>query len=351
MGREKWENCGASRPNKRETTLDISHVQAYDNGIKLIGGCRLPEGDIKIKRTYKDSVFRLLFRDRDKLLSLYNAIYGREYDDPGQIEVTTLENAVYMGMKNDISCIVDFNLSLFEHQSTVNPNMPLRYLMYISDVYEKVTAEKNIYSSGRIILLNPDFVVLYNGQGKQPEKKVLLLSDSYHHREEKNGLELRVLQLNINPGCNEEIMARCPVLKEYSLFVARVRRHEGHLPVPEAVDRAVRECIEEGILGDFLVRNRSEVVRMSIYEYDEEKHLQAVREEGLAEGLEKGLEKGLARGKEQGIQQGKEQLYYRMFSKNKTPEDISDFTGESVEYLYDLKQEYLAAVQEESQYN
>lgn len=294
----------------------------------------MPAGDVKVKRTYKDSVFRMLFRNRDRLLSLYNAIYKKEYNDSEQVEITTLENAVYMGMKNDISCILDFNLSLFEHQATINPNMPLRYLMYISDVYEKVTPEKNIYSVSRIILPNPDFVVLYNGQRNQPEKKILLLSDSYHHKAEKSGLELRVLQLNINPGCNEEIMARCPVLKEYSLFVARVRQYEESLPISAAVDRAVKECIEEGILSDFLIRNRLEVVKMSIYEYDEEKHLQAVREESMAEGLAK----------------GKEQLYYRMFSKNRTPEDISDFTGESVEYLYELKEEYMATVQEERHY-
>lgn len=291
----------------------------------------MPEEGRKTKRTYKDSVFRMLFREKANLLSLYNAIYGTSYDGPEQMEITTLENAVYMGLKNDISCILDFSLALFEHQSTVNPNMPLRYLMYIADVYEKITAERTVYSSRQILLPAPDFVVLYNGKGNQPEKKMLLLSDAYCGRgKEDRGLELRVLQLNINRGYNEALKEKCPTLGEYCAFTDRVRGLEDSMPVSEAVDRAVKECIREGILKEFLLRNRAEVVKMSIYEYDEEKHMQALREEGREEGIHK--------------------IIYHMLENKRSPEDVSSLTGEPVEYVYRVQEEYLETVREKGSY-
>ena len=293
----------------------------------------------QIKRVYKDSVFRMLFKEKDELLSLYNAIYGTEHGDPNQLEVTTLENAIYMGLKNDVSCSIDYHLALFEHQSTINPNMPLRSLMYVSDLYEKLTAELDIYSSNQIILPNPSFVVLYNGLQEQPERGIMLLSDAYHWKTEEIALELKVIQLNINPGYNEAIVSKCPVLFEYIQFVSCVRKYQQRMPVAEAVDQAVKECINRGILETFLRKNRAEVVKMSIYEYDEEKHMRTLREEGREEGIK------------QGIEQGKDQMLYRMFHNNRTPQEISEFTGESLEYLYQVHERYLEMVQEESKYH
>ena len=291
------------------------------------------------KRIYKDSVFRMLFKEKPELLSLYNAIYGTEYDDPQQLEVTTLDNAVYMNLKNDISCILDFRLALLEHQSTFNPNMPLRYLMYVADLYQKLTLELDIYSSRQIMLPNPSFVVLYNGEREQPEKRVLCLSDSYSWKGERDtALELKVLQLNINEGYNQDIVTRCPALSEYTQFVSRVRKNQKTMPVPEAVDHAVKSCIRDGILTDFLRKNRAEVVKMSIYEYDEEKHFRTLREEGREEGLEEGR------------RQERKESIYRMLRRQKTPEEINEFTGEPLDYLYDLQKEYLMMVQEEGKY-
>ena len=76
---------------------------------------RLP----KPRRDYKDTLFRLLFRDRNRLLSLYNAVNGTSYNSPEDLTVVTLENAVYMNMKNDVAFLVDFQLNLYEHQSTL----------------------------------------------------------------------------------------------------------------------------------------------------------------------------------------------------------------------------------------
>ena len=273
---------------------------------------------------------------KKELLSLFNAIYGTEYDDPEQLEVTTLENAVYMNLKNDVSCILDFHLSLLEHQSTINPNIPLRYLMYVADLYQKLTAELDIYSSRQIMLPNPNFVVLYNGEKEQPEQRILCLSDSYAWKDKGDlSLELKVLQLNINKGYNQDIVTRCPALSGYIQFVSLVRENRKTMSVSEAVDHAVKVCIQNGILEDFMKKNRAEVVKVSIYEYDEEKHFRTLREEGREEGMAAGMEK----------------VYFNMFHKNKTPEDISDFTGESVEYLYDLQKKYLATVHEHSHYD
>ena len=290
----------------------------------------MTEGNTKINRAYKDSVFRMIFREKKELLSLYNALYGVSHNDPDGLEVVTLENAVYMGLKNDISCILDFHLALLEHQSTYNPNMPLRSLMYVADLYQKLTAELDIYSARQIKLPNPGFIVLYNGEKEQPEKKVLCLSDAYSWKGENKALELKVLQLNINKGYNENIVSRCPALSGYIQFVSRVRELQKKYPIAEAADQAVKECIRDGILEDFFKKNRAEVWKMSIYEYDEEKHHRTLREEGREEGRKESI--------------------CRMLGRQKTPEEISEFTGEPLEYLYEVQKEYLAMVREGGKY-
>lgn len=127
-------------------------------------------------RNYKDTIFRMIYRDEKKLLALYNAVNQTHYENPEELEITTLENAVYMNMKNDLSCILDMSLNLYEHQSTINPNIPIRDLSYVARLYEKITAKKDIYSSRRIMLPAPKFILFYNGEAPQPERKILKLS-------------------------------------------------------------------------------------------------------------------------------------------------------------------------------
>ena len=183
----------------------------------------------------------MVFREKRELLSLFNAINGTDYKDSGDLQVTTLENAVYMSMKNDISCVLDMQMNLFEHQSTVNPNIPLRDLHYASRLYEAMTQEQSLYSSKRIPLPTPRFIVLYNGREEQPERKELRLSDSYMVNVGEVNLELIVLQLNINPGYNGELLENCRTLWEYVQYVERVRRYRAHMPLNEAVEKAVDE--------------------------------------------------------------------------------------------------------------
>ena len=245
---------------------------------------------INVNFKYKDTVFRMLYKSKKELLSLYNAVNGTAYVNEDDLEIVTLENAVYMSMKNDISCLLDMNLQIYEHQSTVNPNMPLRNLMYITKQIEKMILNKDIYSRKLIPIPNPRFIVFYNGIDKQPEVKELYLSDAYQHKEKEKNLELKVLQLNINKGYNEDVKRKCPTLFQYMEYVDTVRKFAKDCTLDEAVKKAVDDCIKNDILKDFLLANKAEVVSMSIFEYDEELHKKTLLAEGYEDGYNAGVE-------------------------------------------------------------
>ncbi len=323
---------------------------------------RAPETmpEAPVQRNYKDSIFRMLFKDKRELLSLFNAIAGTNYDDPEELEITTLENAIYMSVKNDISCVLDLQLHLYEHQSTVNPNMPLRYLLYVGTMYEKWLIHANIYSRRRISLPTPKFIVLYNGVEEQPERRVMKLSDSFAADTGEINLELVVVQLNINAGFNEKLKKDCHTLWEYALYVERVRKYRKRMPFPEAVERAVTECIREGILEEFLRKNRAEVIRMSIlFDFDEEKYMRMMREEYREEYREKGREEGRKEGREEGRKEGRKEgkregigeIVNHMFEENRTPDEVSKLTGQPIDYVRELHEEYAGMVHEKKNYS
>ncbi len=252
---------------------------------------------------YKDSVFRMLYLDKGELLSLYNAVNGTDYTDVDSLEINTLQNAIYMNMKNDVSFLFNFQVNLYEHQSTVNPNMPLRDLFYVADLLQNYVKGSNLYARSLVKIPAPRFIVFYNGKEKQPERRVYNLSDAFSKKQEKPELELIVTVLNINAGNNAEILGKCKTLREYMQYIERVRGYATHMPIKEAVERAITECIREDILADFLKRNRAEAMKVSIYEYNEEQHLATVRSEGYEDGLSEGLERGISQGISQGIMQ------------------------------------------------
>lgn len=245
-----------------------------------------------VQRNYKDTVFRMLFKEKENLLSLYNALNQTAYTDVENLEITTLENAVYMNYKNDISFVFDFELMLYEHQSTVNPNMPLRDLIYVTTVLQGRIKDENIYGQALIKLPAPRFVVFYNGTKFQPAKRTLRLSDSYEKKQDAPELELCVTVYNINKGHNCELMKSCRLLREYALYVEQVRIHARKMPFPEAVENAVNYCISNGILSDFLSKNRAEAIAVSIFEYNEERHMESEREWAYNNGLETGRVEG-----------------------------------------------------------
>ena len=298
------------------------------------------------KRNYKDTVFRMLFSDRKNLLSLYNAISDSDYDNPEMLEIVTLENAIYMGMKNDLAFIMDMNLYLYEHQSTYNPNIPLRNLFYIADEYQRLVVQKSLYSTTIQKIPAPRFIVFYNGTKKVEDCSEFRLSSAYENPTEDPDLELRVTMLNVNDGHNNELMEHCRTLKEYAQYVARVRKYaaEPGMALEEAVERAVEECIKEGILEEFLTKNKAEVIKMSIYEYDkefEEKKLRkAEYEAGRQDGIEIGRQDGIEIGRQAGIKVGEENVLKRFIEKRlrkgMTLEEIAEDLDEDIVVIQKL---------------
>ena len=227
------------------------------------------------KRSYKDSLFRMLFQEPRQLLDLFNAVNGTDYQNPQDLEIVTLENAIYL-------------------------NMPLRILLYAAREYQKLIKDDSLYASALLKLPTPHFVVFYNGERNMPERTVLRLSDAYEKPAEKPDLELSVTVLNINSGFNESLKETCSLMGEYMQYVERVRHYTKTMHLDQAVSKAVDDCIQEGILAEFLTSWKSEVIAMSIFEYDvkreKKKLLQTERKYARLEGLEEGIQKGLALG-------------------------------------------------------
>ena len=243
---------------------------------------------LPVNRIYKDRLYKMIFNNKSELLKLYNAINGTHYNDPAMLTITTLDNAIYMTMENDLSFIIDMRLALYEQQSTVNPNLPLRFLMYITDIYSAYTKDMNIYGSKKVQIPLPSFVIFYNDVKSQPDRTEFLLSELFHPTTDQPALELKAVMLNINKGHNQELMNACHTLRDYSEYVARIRTYSAEMPLTDAVEKAITECIHENILRDFLLKNRAEAKAMSIYEYDEEKTLRMFREEGYEDGERNG---------------------------------------------------------------
>ena len=275
-------------------------------------------------RKYKDTVFRMVFSDRKNLLSLYNAINGTAYENPDDLEIVTLENAIYMGMKNDRAFIIDTNLFLYEHQSTYNPNMPLRDLFYISSEYQKLVEHKSLYSSTQQKVPAPNFIVFYNGTVKKEDCWTNYLSEAYENLTGEPNLELKVITLNINEGHNKELMEQCQILREYAQYVAKVRESAGNTELNAAVELAVNECIQNNILAEFLRKHKSEVIAMSIFEYDKEEEEKKLREAEY----------------EAGYDEGKKEIIRRMLEAGESVEKITQYTGYKTSELQKLLKEF-----------
>lgn len=237
-----------------------------------------------VSATYKDRIFRMIFKDKKEFLGLYNALNDSSYNDPEDLVVTTLDNAIYLGMKNDISFLLYDKLMLYEHQSTKNPNMPLRNLFYASDVYSMLTKDKNLFGTKIIRIPEPRFIVFYNGVVKIPEKYTMKLSSMYEQTSKQPSLELITQVLNINLGYNKKLMKKCRTLHDYAVFVDLVRRYRKDMSLEQAVEQAIDECVSKDVLADFLRTNKAEVLKMGLYEYNEEKHIQLERTEAWEEG-------------------------------------------------------------------
>ena len=173
---------------------------------------------LSLNRKHKDTVFTKLFNDANNLLELYNGINGSHYTNADELRINTLDNSVILGMKNDVSYVFEFEMHIYEHQSTRNPNMPLRNLFYVSRLLEielELNGDKeSIYGEDKVMIPTPRFIVFYNGKKEEPEKYEYRLSDLYKNGTKDPDLELRVTVLNINMGMNEKLMEQCKTLRE-----------------------------------------------------------------------------------------------------------------------------------------
>ena len=245
----------------------------------------------KENREHKDSLFvDLFYQDetaKKNLLSLYNALHDTNYEDETIIRKVKIDDVLYKNFKNDISCEVNGLVLVFgEHQSTINRNMPLRCLMYVGRAYEQLVDSKARYRTTLVKIPTPEFYVFYNGEKEQPLEQVLTLSDAFMNPVGENSVELKVKVININSDKAHEVLDKCGILKEYSQFISTVRKYweeEG------AIKKAIKECIEKGILADYLKRKGSEVENMLIAEYSYEEDMQVKQEEAMQQGVQKGI--------------------------------------------------------------
>ena len=246
--------------------------------------------EVNANRKYKDSTFTRLFGEKDKLAELYNAIAGTVYT-AADIELTTLENIIFIGRENDISFTVGGKLVvLIEHQSTINPNMPLRCLFYIARLYQTLADNTAIYSKNLMKIMPPEFIVFYNGKDEYPEESTLNLSDAFIDK--TDSLELKVKVYNINKGYNSKIMSKSATLNGYSVFVTRARENkESGLELMPALEKAVKDCIKDNILREFLEIYGSDVINMLSMEWNLEDAQKVWKNDGIIEGTQKKAEK------------------------------------------------------------
>ena len=280
----------------------------------------------KPNRQYKDSVFVDIFsRDeitrRKGVISLYNALHeGEKLDEDAKIEFLHLKNVIYRKLRNDVSFIANGRIIvLIEHQSTINKNMALRMLLYVVAIYELLSNVEDRYSYNLVKIPTPEFYVIYNGSQKYPARIKLRLSKSFIKRAKNISLELVVKVININHPENKDFLEKCELLKDYKTFVDKVRELVAEVGVA-GYDKAIKYCLENNILPEYLPRNIREAVNMLQVEYDHDTEMKVLgkemlergikrgraegRMEGRAEGRKRGRMEGRAEGIEEGFQQG-----------------------------------------------
>ena len=281
-------------------------------------------------RTHKDSIFRLLFNDEEKIRELYGALSGEPVGADVPIVIRTLEDAVFLDIKNDLAFTIgDKYVVLIEHQSTVNQNMPVRMLSYVTRIFEKLYERKAFYRTGRLKLPMPEFYVFYNGRQEMGEKEELRLSESFSEAE-KTSLELVVKILNVKYNKNREILQRCRTLQEYSILIASIE--EGMAAgrdLKGAIEEAILRCRSEGVLKEFLQKHGSEVVGMLFDYVSREEYEEILKEDYYEQGRRTGEERGLKRGR----QETKLEIAREMKENGMSEEQILKYTGIRAEEL------------------
>ena len=270
-------------------------------------------------REYKSDVFSMLMEDKNNALAVYNVLNGTNLTNPDEVEIQTLDKGVSLTVRNDAAFVVDAALSVYEHQSTVCPNMPVRNLVYYTTIVSEFLKTKNIFGRKLVKIPVPKFVVFYNGDEDQPSEYEMKLSDAFEKKVEDPELELVCKVYNINFGKNKDILDRCQILREYMTFVDYVRFYHkvqnfGDLHI--AINRAIDRCINEGVLKDFLQENRAEVVKVTQLDYTFDRQVMLEREDAREEE--------------------RELVALKMIRANKPVEEIAEFTNLSREEVLKL---------------
>jgi hypothetical protein len=270
-------------------------------------------------------------------------VNGSDYDDPEMVEICSLDRGISLTVRNDAAFVVDANLSIYEHQSTACPNMPLRSLIYVTEILKPIVKQGDIFSGRLLKIPTPRFAVFYNGTQEEPEQYEMKLSDAYEHPTDKPELELICRLYNINKGKNKELLENCPVLREYMTFVDYVRQyHRGtkYNDLEQAITGAIDRCIEEGVLKEFLMEHRAEVVKMTQLDYTFERRIMLAKRDSREEGREEGIDEGEL--KKLILQISKKKAKHCTVSETA---DMLETDGALVEMVYDALETYDAETQ------
>lgn len=292
--------------------------------------------EVKGNRNIKSTLFPNIFSDKKELIELFNAVNGTNYRESDEFEINTIEGILYMTTKNDVSFLMEGTMNLYEHQSTYNPNMPLRGLLYFGQLYHKYIKTRgiNIYSSKLQKIPVPHYVIFYNGTQDEPDEKILLLSDAFQKDKEQKYvsgcLECEVRMLNINYGHNKELMEKCRKLEEYAIFVSRLREYAKEYPnrLDIAITKAIDACIVAGILKDFLIKHKSEVLEMVLYSFDKELYEKDLKQIAYEEGEKSGIQTGEQNKLASQVQ--------KKLAKGNSAEQIAEALEENLETIQDI---------------
>ena len=249
-------------------------------------------------REYKSDVFSMLMEDKVYALQVYNALNDSSYDDPEQVEVCNLESGISLSIRNDAAFIVDTDINIYEHQSSVNPNMPLRALIYFMAIVHSIINKKDLLSSRLIEIPTPHFAVFYNGRENRPEKEIFKLSSAYSKPAEEPELELICTVYNINPDKDKELLRKCEVLNGYTSFVELVRKNEAE-GLENPIEKAIDYCVNNHILEKFFKERYAEVLKSMAIDMTFERRVELIREEEKEYGRKEGHKEGLQEGRNQ----------------------------------------------------
>ncbi len=287
------------------------------------------KSNVTINSKNKDLLFRFIFgaeENKHHLLSLYNAINNTNYTNTDDIEINTLSDVIYIRVKNDVSFILYSDMSLYEHQSTFNPNMPLRGMIYFSNLYSQFLSEhcKNIYGKTLVKIPTPRYTVFYNGYDSYPDKLELKLSDAFETPDTSGQFEWTATMLNINQGHNQEIMDKCQALFQYSDFNAKIKEYKQSMSFEEAVDKAVDYAIANNYLDGFFKKHREGIMHSCLTEFNEEAFRKGIHEEGYNDGFNDGFNNGFSGGFNEAIIKSIKLMQKNSISKDSIIADLMD---------------------------